>query len=503
MTLTDCTCSLPPVDESRRVRTAQAAGEFYPQSPEEIAAEAKSLVEAAPRKSSLRAPIVLAPHAAWFYSGKIAAASIRELPADFDRLFVLAANHNSKADFQGISVERAHEFRMPGFSLPVNQDAVNRLLRRPGFVDVPEAHDAYVIEVELPLVRAARQGDFSVVPLIVGRTGRQDAARLARELNEAAGERSAFLFSLDMSHFYPDAKARELDAFCLNALSAMDADAIARCVTDGTGMLLVMNELAALRDLTPRVLAYANSSEAPEGDTESVVGYGSVIYEDRFVLSEPEGDALTALARKALETRLRDGGRPSVPEALLARFPRLKSRKSAFVTLTKEGNLRGCIGSLEPSQSLAEEVVDNAVSAALHDSRFQPVTAEELPSIELSVSVLDAPRPADLWHPSNEDVGEAGGAPADGKTAEAGGVDPKFSRGLAVLAHRRPGVTLTFRGKTSTFLPVVWEQLPDPTEFLRQLCLKQGAPEDCWQSPEASFATYTAQGIHEKSDKTR
>ena len=498
MTLTNCTCSLPPVEASRRVRSAQAAGAFYPQSPQEIASEAKRLVESAPRKSSLSVPIALAPHAAWFYSGHIAAASIRELPPGLKRLFVLAGNHNPKANFQGISVERAHEFRMPGFSLPVDQTAVNKLLRRSGFSDVPEAHDAYVIEVELPLVRAALHENFSVVPLIVGRIGRQDVPRLARELSEAAGAPGdAFLFSLDMSHFYPDAKAREQDSFCLNALTQMDADAIAQCVTDGTGMLLVMNELAALRDLTPRVLAYANSSEAPEGDVESVVGYGAVIYEDKFVLSESEGEALTSLARSALETRIR-GGRFAVPEALLARFPRLKSKKSAFVTLTKDGRLRGCIGSLEATQRLADEAASNAVDAALRDPRFPPVAEEELASIELSVSVLGTPRPSDLWHPAGDEENAAEVQAGDGQARPSDEEASPFARGLAVLARRRPGVTLSYRGRTSTFLPIVWEQLPDPEAFLGELCLKQGSPADCWKSPEARFETYSAQEIREK-----
>ncbi|MDR0965899.1 MAG: AmmeMemoRadiSam system protein A [Myxococcales bacterium] len=467
MLLSNCSCPLQPIAPEHQLHRTTVAGSFYPAEPAALTAEVQRLLAAEQKLVSERVPIVLAPHAAYFFSGQIAAAAFRQLSADFERVFILAANHNADADYSGLSVDRALRFVMPGFELPIDQDIVERLLRRPGFVDVPLAHQAYVVEVALPFLRAIQPSPFSIVPIMVGRIDRAAAREAARELLKFADERTAFVFSLDMSHFHPDAEARQRDSSCLDALSRMNADDVARCETDGTQMLLIMNELAALQGLTPRLIGYANSSEVPEGDLTSVVGYGALAYENRFELSAEEGNALVSLARDALRSKLRDGERLKLPEGFLKRYPRLGVARAAFVTLEKDGALRGCIGSLEAHQPLAQDVLENAVHAALHDSRFEPVTGEELAALTVSISVLDALRP--LRRPeSNEALLEA-------------------------LARSQPGVTLSVGNRTSTYLPVVWEELPDPDRFLRSLCEKQGSPPDCWKSPKARFETYGSQ----------
>lgn len=472
MLLSSCSCPLPSVDPEHQVRRASAAGTFYPADPQALSAEVRRLLEAEPRVTRQRVPIALAPHAAYFFSGHVAAAALRQLTPDFERVLLLAANHSGEVHFDGLSVERASHFAMPGFDLPIDRQIAERLLRRPGFLDVPGAHQSYVIEVELPFLRAIQPQPFSIVPIMVGRLDRQGARAAARELLKVADDKTAFVFSLDMSHFHPDAEARALDAACLDALARMNGDDVARCETDGTQMLLLMNELAALQGLTPRIVRYANSSEVPEGDASRVVGYGALVYEDRFELNAEEGQALIALARQALEARLARGERPRLMPEVVERHPRLGVERAAFVTLEKAGALRGCIGSLTASQSLAQDVLDNALHAALDDGRFSPVAGEELPDISISISVLDAPRPLSP------------------KPASAGDL-------LERLAREKPGVTLTFEGRRSTYLPSVWEQLPDPERFLASLCEKQRAPADCWKSPEAEFEIYGSQVFKE------
>lgn len=472
MILSSCSCPLPPVDPRHQVREASAAGTFYPADPGALSAEVRRLLDAEARVTSHRVPIALAPHAAYFFSGQVAAASLRQLTPDFERVILLAANHNGEVDFDGLSVDRAARFAMPGFELPIDERIVERLLRRPGFVDVPEAHQAYVIEVELPFLRALRPEPFTIVPIMVGRLDRRGAREAARELARIADERTAFVFSLDMSHYHPDAEARALDTACLDALARMNGDDVARCQTDGTQMLLVMNELAARQGLTPRIVRYATSSEVPEGDATRVVGYGALVYEDRFELNAEEGRALLALARQALEAKLVRGDRPRLMPEIVERHPRLGVERAAFVTLEKASALRGCIGSLAASQPLAQDVLDNALRAALDDGRFSPVKGEELSEIEISISVLDTPRALSPKPATPEKL-------------------------LELLARERPGVTLTFDGRRSTYLPSVWDALQDPERFLRSLCEKQRSPADCWRSPEAAFELYGSQVFKE------
>ncbi len=133
--------------------------------------------------------------------------------------------------------------------------------------------------------------------------------------------------------------------------------------------------------------------------------------------------------------------------------PALQAPRASFVTLKEQGRLRGCIGSLVAYRPLALDVNDNAFNAAFRDPRFPPLSADELPLIDIHISVLSPPEPMHF-------VDEAD-----------------------LLAQIRPGVDgliLEDRGQRGTFLPSVWEELPDPVEFLRHLKLKAGLPPDWW-----------------------
>ncbi|MDZ4063611.1 MAG: AmmeMemoRadiSam system protein A, partial [Coriobacteriia bacterium] len=163
-------------------------------------------------------------------------------------------------------------------------------------------------------------------------------------------------------------------------------------------------------------------------------GYGSSVDLQGFELSAEERRALLVLARTSVETWVRTQRMAEVPVDLSARFPKLSTHRACFVTLREEGQLRGCIGSLEPRRSLLEDVRQNAVSAAVHDTRFRPVTTEELGALSYSISVLDLPRALQ------------GVSPADLP---------------AYMQKHKPGVIIEYRGRRSTFLPSVWEDLPD------------------------------------------
>jgi AmmeMemoRadiSam system protein A len=247
----------------------------------------------------------------------------------------------------------------------------------------------------------------------------------------------------------------------------MDADAVSTCDTDGTQVLLVMTELAALEGWTPRLLAYRNSGDVT-GERANVVGYGAMAFEDRLDLTEAEQGALLEIARSSLVARVQRGQSLQPAAELERRFPRLGAPGMAFVTLREHGELRGCVGSLQATQSLARDVAENASHAAVDDGRFAPVTPAELPRIDVSISVLGEPRP----------LNHVGVAPDE--------LAQRFGR-------EHPGVVLEVEGRRSTFLPSVWEELSDPVAFLGALCRKQGSPEGCWREPGARYETYGAQ----------
>lgn len=162
------------------------------------------------------------------------------------------------------------------------------------------------------------------------------------------------------------------------------------------------------------------------------------------------GATLVALAREAIAREL-DAPAPDPPTDA----PWLQERGAAFVTLTVEGSLRGCIGTVEAYRPLGDDVRANAVAAAFRDPRFPPLARHELPRVRIGVSVLSALEPVPC-----RDEGEA----------------------LRRLRRGVDGVVLEVGHRRATFLPQVWEQLPTPAAFLGALKRKAGLPADFWEA---------------------
>jgi AmmeMemoRadiSam system protein A len=186
-------------------------------------------------------------------------------------------------------------------------------------------------------------------------------------------------------------------------------------------------------------------------------------------LTHDEKQTLLNLARESLECAV-NGKKPPVLDATRL-TPALQAEGASFVTLTVHGNQRGCIGALEPYQSLAEDVREHAAAAALNDYRFQPVSDGELEQIEIEVSRLTMPTPLD--YADAEDL----------------------------LAKLRPGVdgVILKDGpyRRATFLPQVWEKIPDTAEFLDNLCYKMGSPPDTWRKKKLDVLVYQVEEFHE------
>ena len=185
-------------------------------------------------------------------------------------------------------------------------------------------------------------------------------------------------------------------------------------------------------------------------------------------LGKPEQEILLKIAREALEKSVK--GLP-LPEIMFDRLPPdLQQNGASFVTLTKGGRLRGCIGALEAYQPLAADVQEHAVAAALEDFRFPNVQPHELTAIQIEISVLTPREPLTYE------------GPADLVEKLHPGVD---------------GVVLQDGLRKATFLPQVWEKLPDPELFLSNLCAKMGAPSDLWQKKPLQVYIYHVQEFHE------
>ena len=185
-------------------------------------------------------------------------------------------------------------------------------------------------------------------------------------------------------------------------------------------------------------------------------------------LNVEERRILLRLAREALEAAVHSQPMPQInPDEMTSR---LQEPGASFVTLTIRGMLRGCVGTLEPYQSLADDVCEHAVAAGLQDYRFPPVRAEELNQIEIEISRLSVPQPL------------------------------VYSTPKTLVENLHPGIDgVVLRDGThrATFLPQVWEKLPDPADFLDHLCAKMGADPGLWRRKKLEVLVYQVEKFYE------
>lgn len=178
-------------------------------------------------------------------------------------------------------------------------------------------------------------------------------------------------------------------------------------------------------------------------------------------LSKSEQKSLLKLARSALEHILTTGEEVKPNDSDIPK--KLKEKRATFVTLTKDGILRGCIGKILPQKELYKDIIENTYSAAFGDPRFPQLTEDELKQISIEISTLDKPK----------------------------SLKYKDSKALvAKLKKEKPGVIIQHGLYSATFLPQVWEELKTPKEFLSHLCQKAGLEGDTWQKERLEIQTY-------------
>ena len=185
-------------------------------------------------------------------------------------------------------------------------------------------------------------------------------------------------------------------------------------------------------------------------------------------LMENERAFLLKLARESIENYVNNKPLPKIDKSVLTQ--ELQEEGASFVTLTLKGYLRGCVGALEPYQSLAEDVCEHAIAAAFQDYRFPPVRLDEVKAIRIEISYLTKPESLKYNNPSSL---------------------------LELLRPNVDGVVIRDGMRRATFLPQVWEKIPDPEEFLNQLCMKMGAAPDLWRKKKLEVLTYQVEEFHE------
>lgn len=431
------------------IRPAAVAGLFYPDDPAELHRTVASLLARAQASARVRQPkAIIVPHAGYVYSGPVAASAYAPLAAlrgRIRRVVLLGPTH--RVYVRGLALPGVERFATPLGEIALDRAGVQTLSRLPQVVTSAAAHQLeHSLEVQLPFLQEVL-GAFELLPLAVGDASAEEVA----EVLEAVwgGDETLIVISSDLSHFLPSSLARQVDRGTADAILAMNPHLNheqACGATPVNGLL----KAAKRHGLRPVELDLRNSADTA-GDLERVVGYAAFAFVPEKAGDQPDeaekGETLLGLARAEIAGRL---GVPA-PKPVDAAW--LREPSATFVTLTRLGELRGCIGSLQAQRPLGVDVRENAAAAAFRDPRFSPLTLGEYDDIRVEVSLLSPPTPL----------------PAASE-AEA----------LALLRPEIDGVVLEYGPYRSTFLPQVWEQLPEPAEFLAHLKRKAGLPGDFW-----------------------
>lgn len=458
----------------------QVAGGFYPDDPEQLRQKVEAFMKSAQLVDLEDREIVgiIAPHAGYDYSGPVAGAAYRAVQGrDYRTVVVLGLNHRQSAG--RAAVLKADGYRTPLGAVSIDTKATSALVNdHPELFEYAEGmfKKEHSVEVQLPFIQVALP-EASVLPIVVAVHDEERLAALSTALYRSLGQRGDVLFvvSSDLSHFYPDDEAQKYDRQLIELVRAWKLDAWKRQAPTRKGMCGYAPALVFFRmfENWPKkqrrvtLLDYKNSGDT-SGRRDRVVGYGAMAFTlDRNTrtafMTEKDFGPYDLHMRKTLmhlaKESVRAAAKGSVyepsapPEELLGR------PGAAFVTLKKKGRLRGCIGHVIARVPLYKCVGDVARAAAVHDTRFTPVTPEELDELIFEISVLTAPKPVS---PEEVEVG-------------------------------RDGLIISNAGRTGLLLPQVpveWGW--DREEFLEHTCRKAGLPRGCWKDPGTRLESFRA-----------
>ncbi len=463
---------------AEEIKQPNVAGMFYPKDAQALTKQINTFFSQAevPQIEGEIAAII-SPHAGYEYSGWVAAYGYKALKdRKFSTIVVIGPSH--QVNFKGSSIWLSGSFRTPLGDIPVDSQLGAKIVAEEKNIRfLPQAFSKeHSIEVQLPFLQAIFK-DIKIVTIVMGNTDFDDCKSLAKALNKAIGNRSDILVvaSSDMSHYYPYNEAVIMDKRALDFLENFNIQGLWEAGTkrdiELCGLSPVVTALLYSKVKgadTVEVLKYANSGDVTN-DFSAVVGYSSaLIYKkdsqkgEKQMLSDIQKKKLLEIARDSLENYIKNGKRVNFSCA----DPELNQKRGAFVTLTKAGELRGCIGRIVADSPLCEVIAAMAIEASSDDPRFYPVEAAELKDIEIEISVLS---PLEKIEDINKiEVGKHGLIIKKG-----------FSSGLLL-----PQVATEYG----------WDRLT----FLEQTCHKAGLPKDAWKQG-AEIQIFSAEVFSEKS----
>ncbi|MEO0105994.1 MAG: AmmeMemoRadiSam system protein B [candidate division WOR-3 bacterium] len=452
------------------------AGSWYPGKEKELKEVINTYLKNARAKVPGEIYGLVSPHAGYMYSGPFAAFAYRVIEnKEFDDVIVIGPSH--RHGFYGASVDKMAGRKTPLGKVDFDTELAESIIKQnPKVIKYdPDAHsEEHSVEIQIPFLQVVLK-KFKIVEIVMGSQDYNTCVALSDAIVNATKSRKVLIIaSSDLSHYHNQEKAEELDNLVINAIERFDPELLYKrlssdsCEACGGGPIItVMLAVKKFGVDKARVLVYGTSGNIT-GDYAQVVGYLSAAFFKSgegshqkvgidLGFTEEEKKILKDIAKKTIESVVKKKNPPEfkdLPE-------KLKEPFGVFVTITKHGNLRGCIGHIIADQPLYKICQEMAKAAALHDPRFNPVTEKELPELEIEISVL---------------------TPMEKVTD------------FKDIMIGRDGLLIRRGYYSGLLLPQVATDYGwTVEEFLEQTCIKAGLPEDAYKMKGTEIYKFSAQ----------
>ena len=482
-------------EDNNMIREPAVSGQFYPKDKSELTKMVNGFLASA-KNQNIESRIIglIAPHAGYVFSGQTAAWAYKQIEGKkFDTIFLIGSSHNYPV--KGAALWTGGKFSTPLGDINIDKELAEKLLSSKIIQSNNETHmPEHSLEVQLPFLQRTISGDFKIVAILINDIKNyKEIAEIISKTISVSKKKVLLVASTDMTH-YPDKKnAETVDKSILDTILKFNPSELIKaderwmskdiqelhCTLCGLPAVLTVMETSKLLGANKSIIVnYSNSAESKYGDGNRVVGYGAVAFikvtgnesgaievktEKEFSLTKESQKELLKIARESIEKYLSIG---KIPE-FSTNNPELINNGAVFVTLEKNHNLRGCIGTTEATMPIYEAVSQLALAAAFEDHRFSPVSKTELKDLKIEISVLSPLK--------------------------------KVSSASEIIEGKH-GVVVRKGSRSGLFLPQVWEheELSKKDAFLSELCWqKAGMERDAWKKGDCDIYIFTVLAFKE------
>ncbi len=436
----------------KRIKEPAVANMFYTGDADLLLNQLKSFEKINRNGYEYKTRAVIVPHAGLIYSGQLAFEGINQLNRDIKNIFIFAPSHRTV--FEGLALTSYDEWETPLGTIEINKEINEQLIKNHNAHIYDEAHkEEHSIEIELPIIQYLYK-DIKIIPVLIGKESPQKITEIIEEYYK--DKECGFIISSDLSHFLTDDNAKKTDNETAQMIESGNINGLRFEQACGAIGIFALVSFANKLNYSLIRVNLRNSS-AVTRDKTRVVGYGSwIMYEgnkNQF-LKEFYSDYMIDICRKSICSKFDE-------QTIYTNHKYVFNQYGAcFVTLKKNGYLRGCIGSIIAHQPLINDLVIHSQDAAFRDPRFNPVEKDEINDLVINISLLSHPKQI------------------------------TFSDEIDLLNKITPykdGIIIRDKDKQAVYLPSVWEELPDKNEFMQSLKVKAGMSPNHFSSTFEAF----------------